>query len=252
MANNPISMSGTKTISSTYTPINNFFFDDSGLFIRAQPSAEQKPQGSISVFPFPNLVQRFEDTRINERSSDSNQSQFVAKSLSPSLHSKTVYPTRQSLSLPSYRRSRHNPKIRPSPLRKVTLSPNGYPDSFETLASNRHTSQLRPSDNIHRAKNLVSDIAQLSLTQIPGSKQSADADSLLELMAELAQETKAWDPNIFMDENFKKLIAQSRPPVLKEKTERYRRHSWGSSRHRKVQHVATILEDIPEVDGVFI
>jgi hypothetical protein len=71
-------------------------------------------------------------------------------------------------------------------------------------------------------------------------------------MAELAQETKAWDPNIFMDENFKKLIAQSRPPVLKEKTERYRRHSWGSSRHRKVQHVATILEDIPEVDGVFI
>lgn len=206
-------------------------------------STEQETQKPLESFfvalSFPKLIPRFETTSTNEYSFP--------------FRSRATPPSKRFRSLPC------SPKIGPTPLRTLILPPDCYPDSFRTLSNNRHDNRVRPpahrAMDTHPAVNLVLDRAnhaQLSSAHLPDLKKGTEADSLLDLMSELAQETSAWDPTVFMDENFKKLIARenSKPQAaLKEHTVRSRRLSWRSSRHRKYQHAFTTLEDIPEVDG---
>jgi len=211
---------------------------DTSEFLRTQPSSTeretQRPLESFLVaLSFPNLVPRFESTNTNKYSS-----------------SRAISPTNHSLALTSYR----SPKIGPSPLRTMILPPDCYPDSFRTFSNNRHDNRVRPRAHgaTDPAVKLVLDHAKHVRLSSTHSPEGTEADSLLDLMSELAQETSVWDPTVFMDENFKKLIARenSEPQAaLKEHTVRSRSLSWRSSRHRKFHHAFTTLEDIPEVDG---
>lgn len=236
----------------THNPTTDASYDDTG---DTQPSpAKMEVQNFYETLPFPSLVQRVDRTltTINEHSSKNLQSQSVetkSKLFIPSLPSKVTHLTKEYSPPPS---NRISPKIGPSPLRSMILPPDIY-NPFQ-ISSHLQNHQLIPP--AHDAIDLASEPTtnvDLSRIQTPASKKSVDQDSLLDLMTELAQETSAWDSNVFMDENFKKLLARSTPQViLREKMFRYTKPSWRSSRHRKVQNVFSILEDIPEVDGVSI
>lgn len=168
------------------------------------------------------------------------------KPFAPSVRSKTMHPTKY-IGSPHPIRNYHSPEIGLSPLRPVVLPPVSCPHPCRPISYHSH----QPNPPTHPLESSVLDPnnTQFSSTQTPNWKKNTETDSLLDLMAELAQETSAWDPDVFMEEKFKNLIAQSRPQTVLKAT--LRGHNWKSSRHRKVHQVFTTLEDIPEVDGKF-
>jgi len=218
---------------------------------------------------------------------------------SPYLHSLEVFSTKPIRLHPKTSsrtgRTRHSPKLGPSPLR-TTFVPSGSLKDTSDTSSNSNTSNISsdvytfPSSSkdgdilLHHAQDTFWETPDGILIQndlpmrspaatapplIPTPtptprkrsrkarpKKGTDADSLLDLVAELVEETSEWDPSLFVDENFKSLMAKSKPsqPRYKLQTQPKqemtpRRQSWRSSRSRKSQRPFTILEDIPEVDG---
>lgn len=158
----------------------------------------------------------------------------------------STVPSRSRPGISGIGRNHHSPKPGPSPLRSMLLPPGCDTGLCETFSSAHHNQTAYQPTVTIRGHGTTPNIRR----ETPGStktscrKKSADADSLLNLMSELVQETNAWDPSLFVDENFKTLITQLKPQTNRPKPQR---KSWRASRPRRFQ--STTLEDIPEVDG---
>lgn len=148
-------------------------------------------------------------------------------------------------------RKHFSPKLGPSPLRTMIHPPEC--NSCDTLFSNQHSASLPSTHKLSDKTNQLSCKRDQRSSNTRNScwKKSADADSLLNLMAELVQETSAWDPSLFVDENFKALVSKAdRQPILEQKP-KAKRQSSRFSRSMRYRCTFTPLEDIPEVDGTF-
>jgi len=199
-----------------------------------------------------NTVQEF-DFSCESRQRAFSQIKFKTLETSTSLDShssrpQSTLPSRSRSVISGTGRNHHSPKPGPSPLRSMLLPPDCDTELCETFSSTYHNQAAYQSTVTIRGHGTTSNHRR----ETPGStktscrKESADADSLLNLMSELVQETNAWDPSLFVDENFKTLITQLKPETNRPKP---RRQSWRASRPRRFQ--STTLEDIPEVDGTF-
>lgn len=147
------------------------------------------------------------------------------------------------------RRTRNSPIIGPSPLRTMSLPSDYNPEhtrksnfnSCNTLSKIQSKITFEPSLK-SSPRTHFSPIPKRGKTVL----QADDPDIILDLIRELARETRAWDASLFVDKNFKALMDQSvthpncklKVQTAPEKRSKYR------PRQRR-----TTLQDIPESDG---
>ena len=140
-----------------------------------------------------------------------------------------------------------NSIIGPSPLRTMFL-PSDYDfehtrkfnvNNCSTLFKIQSEAKFEPPPLESSSSNHLSPIPERSRTIL----QAHDPDVIFDLIRELAQETSAWDASLFVDENFKALIATH--PISKPKV------SVASEKRSKCRpkQRRTALQDIPESDG---
>jgi len=148
--------------------------------------------------------------------------------------------------------TRNSPIIGPSPLRTMSL-PSDYDvdhikkfnaNDRSTLSNIRSEAKFEPSSDSPRSSSPISKRYKTVL-------QANDPDIILDLIRELAQETSAWDASLFLNENFKAMMDQSKThpgyklkiPTAQDKWSEYRR-----KQRRMTPFIP--LQDIPEFDGV--
>jgi hypothetical protein len=122
---------------------------------------------------------------------------------------------------PRYRlsvRTKRSPPLGPSPLRTMIL-----PESSDSDLSPR-TSREDPSMmTLCEPNTFGPDIETLALakkrimgSQSPRTIEDNDADPVLGLIRELAEEVNDWDDSLFMDKNFKSMIDNSQDILLEQ------------------------------------
>jgi hypothetical protein len=211
--------------------------------------AKKNPEKILATSPLQDLVQSL-DSKLNA-SCDEVSSNFQPVSGTPT----PFHPIRTERNPTEYikpriktGRKRVSPKLGPSPLRTMIHPSECGTNSYDILSSDQHNSSFRSTPKLSDVTNQLPSRKR----DQPGNsrwKKSADADSLLSLMAELVQETSVWDPSLFVDENFKALVSRLDPQP--EQKLKGKRQSYRLSRSMRYRYAFTPLEDIPEVDGMF-
>ncbi|KAF8812470.1 hypothetical protein BYT27DRAFT_7335731 [Phlegmacium glaucopus] len=152
------------------------------------------------------------------------------------------------------KRTRNSPIIGPSPLRTMSL-PSDYDvehitkfnaDDCSTSSNIQSEAKFEPSFDSPPSSSHSSPISMRSKTVL----RPNDSDSILDLIRELAQETSSWDAGLFVDENFKAMMDQSKiHPRCELKIQR------AQSKYRRNQRRTTPfipLQDIPESDVAIV
>ncbi len=219
------------------------------------PATEVKknPEKILATSPLQDLVQSL-DSKLNA-SCDELPSNFQPTSGTPTPPFRPIRTERNPTEYVKPRiktgRKRVSPKLGPSPLRTI-IHPSEYgTNSCDILSSNQHDSSLCSTHKLSDVTNQLPSCKRDRLSKTGNSrwKKSADADSLLNLMAELVQETSVWDSSLFVDDNFKALVSRLDPQP--EQKLKVKRQSYRLSRSMRYRYAFTPLEDIPEVDGMF-
>lgn len=155
------------------------------------------------------------------------------------------------------KRTRTSPIIGPSPLRTMSLPSDYGLQHTEKLNVNNHSmlSKIRLEDQFEPSLDFSPSSSHLP--SIPKRSkmvlQADNPDIILDLIRELAQETSAWDASLFLDENFKTMIDQSKIyPSCKPKPQIAQEKRTRSKHSRKQRYMTPFipLQDIPEFDGV--
>ncbi|KAF8913929.1 hypothetical protein CPB84DRAFT_1956729 [Gymnopilus junonius] len=157
-------------------------------------------------------------------------------------------------------RARLSPVLRPSPLRSMYL-PSKDDDPVQCFKNlHRRTDDAVEVDVVHLLTDVPSgtfvdhrhDVVSIISDEQPtpnlrdriSSTRKGQPDNLVTFLEELVQATSAWDDSLFLDNNFKAMIDNSKPvgsspPEVRLKKCRPTRKRYMSP---------AILEDIPEVD----
>ena len=238
--------------STTYPNATGEPFTNSSVLKLEGPhmGAAETNVESIDINPFdvdlqPTLVEAHNDNEHSEQQS------FIDEKITPILPLNPIkYRTRIRSS--DVDRVIRSPKHGPSPLRNVFIPTDEQVSPHITGHTLDFFSEEQPLPaSCSSFSNVLLELDDINargrkLPRRDGTPSRLGDNCLTTFLEELIAETSAWDESLFVDENFKAMVAMNTAPTPKEPLEE-KTTSDGDSGRRQVSFIN--LEDIPGVDG---